>query len=218
MSRPDAQAAAALSGQVIRPVFFCFLDILGDPLRACTAGESFALSGTGDPDLDGHVFLGIDPTVVSISEAVQTDGGADPMTARLSGLQGLDADLLNIVGDPANWLGRTARFWRMIRDADGVQRGALQHYRTGWMTALAITGQPSSQTINLTVQTYLAAYSAASNRTYLDQDQFDPGDRSAEAAIAIVNGLSGNPALSNTPSWPDGGGGGGRLQQDLQLW
>lgn len=75
MSRPDAAASAALDAPVIRPVFFCYLDIVGDPLRACTAGRSYSFSGTGDPDLDGFSFDGVDPTVVDIGPVRNKDGG-----------------------------------------------------------------------------------------------------------------------------------------------
>lgn len=199
MSRPDSNAAAAIDGQVIRPVFFCYLDILGDPLRACTAGRSYTLEGTGDVDLDGKPFDGLDPTVVDIGPVRAKDGGSDSVTAKLSGLLTLDDELLNVVGDAANFQGRTARLWRMIRDADGVQRGAIQHYYTGYMTALSIAGDPvQGQTISLTIEGYLAAYSQASGRTYMDQALFDPGDLSAAATIAIANGNSGSPLTSNT--------------------
>jgi hypothetical protein len=208
VSRPDAEATAALDAAVIRPVFFCYLDIVGDPLRACTAGRSFSFSGTGDIDLDGFTFDGIDPTVVDIGPVRNKDGGADAVTAKLSGIVALDADLLNIIGNKANWQGRTARLWRMIRDENGNQRGAAQHYYTGWMTSLAIGGSPESQTINLTIESYLAAFSKASGRTYLDQDTFDPGDQSARAAIAVANGMSGSPLVSNTPTQVPAGGGG----------
>ncbi|MEH3098879.1 hypothetical protein [Sphingomonas adhaesiva] len=204
MSRPDAIASAAIDAQSIRPVFFCFLDIVGDPLRACTAGRSLALSGTGDADLDGFTYDGIDPTVVDIGPVRAKEGGSDAVTAKLSGLLTLDSELLALIGDPANWQGRTGRLWRMIRDDSGVQRGAIQHYYTGWMTGLTIVGDPEQgQTLNLTIESYLAAYSQASNRTYLDQETFDPGDLSARASIAIANGTSGNPLVSNTAGAAD---------------
>ncbi|KTT72614.1 hypothetical protein [Sphingomonas endophytica] len=199
MSRPDAAASAALDLQVIRPVFFAYLDILGDPLRACTAGRSLVVQGTGDSELDGFTFDGIDPTVVDIGPVRAKDGGSEAVTAKLSGILTLDAGLLALIGDGATWQGRTARLWRMIRDEDGVQRGAIQSYYTGWMTALSITGDPvGGQTINLTIEAYLAAYSQASNRSYQDQELFDPGDLSARAAIAIANGNSGSPLIDNT--------------------
>ncbi|MGF3028148.1 hypothetical protein ACQVP2_35840, partial [Methylobacterium aquaticum] len=193
MSRPDAAASAALNAAVIRPVFFCYLDIVGDPLRACTAGRTYSFAQTGDPDLDGFDFDGIDPTVVDIGPVRNKDGGADAVTAKLSGIVTLDTDLLNVINNPVNWQGRTARLWRMIRDENGDQRGAVQHYYTGWMTSLAIGGSPDSQTINLTVESYLAAFSRASGRTYLDQDTFDPVDLSESASITVANGLSGSP-------------------------
>lgn len=198
MSRPDATASAALDGQVIRPVFFCYLDVLGDPLRANTSGQAIVINGTGDSDLDGFTFDGLDPTFVDIGSVRQKDGGSDTVAAKLSGLLNLDTQLLNVIGNKANWQGRIGRLWRTIRSADGTQQGGFQHYYTGWMTALSIGGSPESQTIQLTIESYLAAYTSASNRSYLDQGTFDPGDQSALAAVAIANGTSGSPLTSNT--------------------
>lgn len=199
MSRPDAAASAALDAQIIKPVWFAYLDILGDPIRACTAARSISFSGTGDPDVDDKVFDAINPEVVEVSSVRIKANGAEPVTAKLSGIATIDADTLELIGDKANWQGRPARLWRVIRDEHGAQAGALQHYYTGYMVALAVSGTPQSQTINLRIESYLAAYSQASNRTYLDQESFDPGDLSAKAAVAIANGISGNPIVQNTP-------------------
>lgn len=206
MSRPDAAASAALDADVIRPVFFAYLDVLGDPLRACTAGTSYAITGTGDADLDGFTFDGINPTFVDIGPVRMREGGSESVTAKLSGIVGLDDELLALIGDKANWQGRTGRLWRMIRDEYGTQKGALQPYYIGWMTSLSIGGSPESQTIQVTLEGYLAAYAAASNRSYLDQESFDPGDLSARASVALANGMSGNPLVANTPTSTGGGG------------
>jgi len=213
VSRPDATAAAALDARVIRPVFLCFLDVLGDPLRACTAGMDLTFAGTGNPDLDGYTFEGIDPTVVDVGSVRVKDGGSESVTAKLSGLLTLDAALLNLVGDRGNWQGRTAQLWRVIRDENGDQRGAVQHYYTGWMTALTIGGSPEGQSIAVTIESYLAAYAQASGRTYMDQELYDPGDLSARAAVAIANGTSGNPltGYTGTDFGPGGFEGGGLL-------
>ena len=42
----------------------------------------------------------------------------------------------------------------------------------------------------MSVESYLAFFGQASNRTYLDQQSYDPGDQSAALAIAIANGAS----------------------------
>lgn len=203
MSRPDATARAALDALVIRPVWFVYLDVVGDPVRACTAGQSiaFAAGATGDPDLDGQTFDGINPQFVDIGPVRQKDGGTDSITIKLSGLVTIDTALLAAIGTEANWRGRTARLWRTIRDANGAQQGAIQHIFTGYMTSLPITGAPNGeQTINLSIQSYLAAFSGASGRTYLDQASFDPGDLSATASIALANGTSGSQLVENVGS------------------
>lgn len=207
MSRPDTAASAALDAQVIRPVWFAHLHFLGDPLRANTSGTVITPIGTGKPELDGVTFDGIDPTLVEIGPVRMKEGGSETVRVKLSGLVGLDDELLAIIGDKSKWQGRTAQLWRMIRDEHGTQAGGIQHYYTGWMTACSISGNPQSQTIELAIESYLSAFSAASNRTYLCQEDFDPGDLSARVAIALANGVSGNPLVANTPTPGVVGGG-----------
>lgn len=204
MSFPDPAAVAALAAPVIKPVFFAYLDIFGDPVRANTSGHDITPAGTGDPDLDGQLFYGISGDLVQVSSVKFAQGGSDSVTAELSGIAGLDDDVLATVADKANWQGRNARLWRVIRNAANVQQGGYHAYYTGKMTALAIAGSPESQRIRVSIESYLAVLSAASNRTYMDQERFDPGDLSARAAIAIANGN-----YTGAPTGGSGGGGGG---------
>ena len=203
MSLPDATHAAALDAEVIKPVWFAYLDILGDPVLANTSGADITPTGTGDPDLDGIEYTGITGDVVEISPVKIKPGGSDTVTASLSGIQGLDDDALALLADPANWQGRDARLWRIVRNAANEQQGGFHAYYTGKMVALSHSGSIDGQTLRVTIESYLAVFSEASNRTYLDQARFDPGDESARASIAIANGNYGN-APTN------GGGGGGR--------
>jgi hypothetical protein len=215
VSLPDSTAATALDAQVIKPVWFAYLDIDGDPVRCNTSGADITISGTGDPDLDGGTFIGISGTLVDVSPVAVREGGSDRVTAQLSGLPTLDADILEQLGAPANWQGRPARLWRTIRNAMNVQQGGFQAYYTGYMTALDHAGDDTGQTIRVTIETYLAAFSAASNRTYLDQERYDPGDLSARASIAIANGISKNPGAVIGGGGSPGGrsGPGGRVQE-----
>lgn len=202
MARPDASASAALAAAVIKPAFIGFLDILGDPVRVTTWGASLTFSGTGDPDLDGYTYSAIDPQLVDIGPVKQAEGGSDTVTAALSGLIAVDSDLMTLIGNPANWRGRVARLWLGIHDEADVQQGAVWSYYTGRMVAVGIRGGPDAQTIEVQIENYLATLSAASNRTYLDQSRYDPGDLSAEAAIAIANGLSGSSMSGAAPPPP----------------
>lgn len=209
MSRPDSTASAALDASRIRPVWFGYIDIVGDPVRANTSGADMTLSGLPDPDLN-HTFFGIRGDLIEVSEVKSSEGGTDAVTIRLSGLRGPDTDLMNAIGNPSNWQGRTARLWRMIRDVNGNQQGGIQHYYTGYMMTAGFSGDPSSQAITITVESYLAAFSQASNRTYLNQSDYDPEDLTAKAIIQIANGVSGKPIINNTPVNTPGSGGGTR--------
>lgn len=188
---PDAAAFAAIEQDVIHPVWVAFLDILGDPIRVTTAPYSLAITGTGDVDLDGHTFSAIDPTFVGVSPVQRKEGGAETVTATLSGLAGIDDDLMTQIGNKANWQGRTARLWQVMFDANLQQVGALWAFYTGYMTVPKITGSSETQVIQLDIESYLAFLAQPSNRSYLNQAEYDPGDLSAEASIAVANGTSG---------------------------
>jgi hypothetical protein len=204
VSRPDATAVAALAADVIKPVFFAFLDFVGDPIRANSSGANITPSGTGDADLDSLAFVGISGELIDVSAVRVSEGGSESVTAKVSGLPGIDDDTLELLADPENWQGRNARLWRVIRNAANVQQGGYHNYYTGKMVDVRIGGSATEQIIAVTIETYLAALSQASNRSYLDQEKFDPGDLSAKAAIAIANGnygaLGGSAAgLPTTP-------------------
>lgn len=211
MSVPDATQAAALDEQVIKPVFFAYLDINGDPVRANTSGTDITPTGTGDPDLDDQLFIGIAGNLVSISPVRFKQGGSESVTAELSGIPGLDDDTIEQLDDVANWQGRDARLWRIVRNAANVQQGGFHAYYTGKMVGLSHGGSPSQGLrLSVTIEGYLSAFSEASNRTYLDQSRYDSGDESARAAIAIANGnYTGAPSITTGAGSGGGAGGGG---------
>ena len=191
MNGPDLAAQAALAERVRRPVTFCFLDIAGEPVRVTDAPYSFTFAGTGDEDLDGFTFEAVDARVVSVGDVKAKEGGTDTLTLTLSGLAGIDGETMNSIGNRSNYQGRDARLWKAMLDPVELTRiGAIWPYYTGYMAVPKISGDQTSQTISLEIETYLAFFGQASNRTNLDQASFDPGDLSAELAIAIANGAS----------------------------
>ena len=81
----DPTAAGHLDNEeATNPAFYAWLDILGDPIRATTAGYNVTIAGSGDAELDGF-YDAIDPTVVNIGEVVNREGGSETVTASLSG-------------------------------------------------------------------------------------------------------------------------------------
>lgn len=210
MSLPDATHSAALDNEVVKPVWFGWLDFDGDPVRANTSGADITPTGTGDADLDGFNFEGITAALVDVSPVKVREGGSETVTAKISGIQGLDDDAIAFLSDPSVWRGRDARLWRIVRDASHVHQGGYHAYYTGKMVALAHRGSGEGQTIEVTIESYLAVFSEASNRSYLDQSRYDSGDESARAAIAIANGNYGGAITVSGGGAPaDGPGGGG---------
>lgn len=213
MAGPDATAIAALDAKLLRPAFIAYLDIVGDPVRATTWPADLTFAGTGDPDLDGHTFMALSGDIVEVGEVKFQEGGAETLTLSLSGLVLADNELLNLLNDESNWRGRVIRLWQAVYNEQDVRQGAFWNYYTGRMVDTPISGDPTRQTIEMQCETYLASLSTPSGRSYLDQGEFDPLDKSPEAAIAIANGvdaygLTGGGGSRATPG--GGGGGGGR--------
>lgn len=210
MSAPDPTAAAAIDGDgFIRPVWFVFMDFFGDPARANSSGFDVTVVGSGLPDLDGD-YIGLDNRICYVSPVKVRPGGTDTVTARLSGLRGLDEDDREMLADRENWQGRLVRLWRLIRDENDTDQGGFQHYYTGYMMGLTHNGDKDSLMLELTIEGYLSAFSKASHRNLLSQeDEFDELDYSARGTIAIYNGSHSSPLVDvpngnviNTPAGP----------------
>lgn len=190
-TRPDSAASAALGTDVRWPIDFVFLDIDGDPIRVTNAPYPVSFAGTGDEDLDGFTFTPLRPDLVSVGPVQVKETGTDTVTLTLSGLPLLDDELMTELGDKARYQERDARMWKaMLHPQDLTRIGAIWSYYTGYMNAPKVTSDRGQQTITLEVESFLGFFDQASNSTYLDQVRLDPGDRSADLAIAIANGAS----------------------------
>jgi hypothetical protein len=208
----DAAAISHLdTEQVIKPAYYAWLDILGDPVRATTAGYDLTLSDTGDEELDGE-YHGLDPQVVNIGEVMHQEGGSQTVTASLSGMLLPDAELLATIGDRANWQGRIARLWMQVRDENGATQGAIVPYYTGYMNAIEIVPAADSQIIQVQIENYLVSLNEASNRTWLSQRLYDPDDTSASASISSANNASTGQGAAAGQGGSSGGSGGNAKQ------
>lgn len=208
MSRLDATAGAFVDdATVIRPVTFLFLDFDGDPLRANDSGMDISISGQSQPDLNG-LYKGVTGDFAELSPIRVAEGGSSPVSAKLSGLKGIDDEVLDIIGDETKWKGRLARVWRVIWDQGGNLQGTWQHFYTGYMVDVLIAGSTAEQFIEITIESYLAVFSQASNRTYLNSRDFDPGDHSGDAALSAANGSGPMPGSVSGGQVRIGGGGG----------
>ena len=199
MPTMDTTASTALASN-FAPAFFIYLNISGDPVRITTLGKDVTFASTGDVDLDGNTFKAFDHRAIEIGDVANSDNGSDTLTVDLSGIVTIDTALLNDIGNIALWQGRSCRLWFAVYDAAGVtQQGAIVPYYTGYMSSVSIMPSPKTQTIQLKVENYLAAFAHASNRSYLNQSDYDAADVSAAATISSANGAKhGGGGFNNT--------------------
>lgn len=185
----DSTALAAVNSHHA-VAWFIYLDIDGDPLRVTTFGKSVLFASTGDTDLDGNTFIAFGGPLIEVGDVTDNQNGSDTLLVTLSGIVDMDTTLLNDIGDRSKWQGRLCRIWFRLYDPTGVSPlGAICSYYTGYMSSVSLRAAPEGQTIALSVEKYLAFYSRASNRSYLNQKDYDSADVSAAATIAAANGL-----------------------------
>jgi len=222
VSRPDAAASTALGEQFIRPVIFVYMDFLGDPVRANNSGQTVVITASAIPDLNG-TYDGVTADFGEVSPVKVSDGGSNTVTCKLSGIVELDADTMNLLNDQSKWKGRIVRIWRLIRDQANIDRGQFQHFYTGYMVDVTFGGTSEMSWIEVSVENYLVAFSRPSNRSYMEQTIFDPGDKSPLATIASINGKTkkSDGAAGYVPGYNYGNsvtsGGGGHYNPDVKV-
>lgn len=190
MSNLTPTLQTAIEQPIVYARWVCYLDVVGDPVRATTGLYDKTFSGTGDPDLDGNTYVPYPSDLISVSEVQHDEAGSNQVSVSMSGLIVNNADFLNTIGDKANWQGRTARLWWYVADENENQIGEVYSYYTGYMNDITINGSPDSQTITLTIEHYLVTLSVTTGKTYAMQKEYDAGDESASRAISAANGAN----------------------------
>lgn len=190
MSNLSGPVQSAIQAPIVYARWVCYLDVVGDPLRATTGLYDKTFSGTDDPDLDGDTYVSYPSDLIMVSEVMHDEAGSNQVTVSMSGLIVNNVDFLNTIGNRANWQGRTARLWWYVVDENENQIGQPYSYYTGYMNDIMINGSPESQTITLTIEHYLVTLSVTTGKTYAMQKEYDAGDESASRAISAANGAN----------------------------
>ena len=190
MSNLTPTLQTAIEQPIVYARWVCYLDVVGDPVRATTGLYDKTFSGTGDPDLDGDTYVPYPSDLISVSEVTHDEAGSNQVSVSMSGLIVNNADFLNTIGNRSNWQGRTARLWWYVVDENENQIGEVYSYYTGYMNDITINGTPESQTITLTIEHYLVTLSVTTGKTYAMQKEYDAGDDSASRAISAANGAN----------------------------
>jgi hypothetical protein len=190
MSNLSPTLQTAIEAPIVYARWVCYLDVVGDPVRATTGLYDKTFSGTGDADLDGRTFEAYPSELISVSEVQHDEAGSNQVSVSMSGLIVNNNAFLNTIGDRANWQGRTARLWWYVVDENENQIGEVYNYYTGYMNDITINGSPESQMITLTIEHYLVTLSVTTGKTYAMQKEYDAGDESASRAIAAANGAN----------------------------
>ena len=209
----DAATLEALGQEIVYIQWFAWMDIEGDSVRAVSGVQdiAFAPDATGDPDLDGHTYIAVPSDLVDVGDVGHSEDGSDTVTAKLSGLPVESGSLLDIVGQKAKWRKKEARLWfRLLEPINNPPTQftplPIHRYYSGYLVNLSVETNADEQIIIATIENYQAALSEASGLTYLHQNEFDPGDKSATQTLAAANGMQ----KAGVRGGYRGGGGRGR--------
>jgi hypothetical protein len=193
MVSPTTQAA--LEAEILHWRALIYADFVGDTLRATNNIIDKTVSGSSDTELNG-TYESFTHNVISISPVQHSETGSDTVSIQMSGLI-VNSDFLNLIGDKTKWQGRAARLWFFVSNEAGGQVGDIVPYYTGYMNDITIAGNPSEQTVTLTIENYVTSLSVAANRTYMMQTLYDPSDLSANATLSAANGMGASAGVTD---------------------
>ncbi len=185
MVSPTTQAA--LEAEILHWRALIYADFVGDTLRVTNNIINKTISGSGDAELDG-TYESYYHNITEVGPVQHNETGSNTVSFTFSGIIS-NSDLLNMIGNRANWQGRAARLWFFVSNESGGQVGDIVPYYTGYMNDITISGSPRDQRITLTIENYVSSLSVAANRTYMMQKLYDPNDLSANATLSAANGM-----------------------------
>jgi hypothetical protein len=167
--------STAISGALLRPVVFVYLDFLSAPVRMW--------NGVGNIEWDGETWVGVGDLIDlgQIEEA--SDGSA---TSMVSTLAGVPSDLTAGVYQD-QWQGREAVAWLGAIDEDGVLIEEPLQIRAGIMDSLGDSDDGQSAVFTMTIET--PALDQGNNRAWRltneIQQSFFPGDKGLEFTTVL---------------------------------
>jgi hypothetical protein len=185
--------AASLDDDVIWPVVFVYMDIVGDPFRVCTWLYPIIPIGSSDPLLNSQTFIGIGQNnpITEISSIKDSMTGSESVEFKLSIPVDHSAALENIIGDKSKWRGRIACIWYAHMNETRQLIDEPIRLKRGRLSQAIFNCSPEIQTLNLIMESHQSNISQPRRRNYLQQKTIDPLDESPSASIAIANGPSG---------------------------
>ncbi len=200
-----AGMVTGLEAGVVRECLIGRFDILSDPLTAWTGPGTLAPTSTGDPALDGQIFINLAP-YFGLTEVIEDQGIGGPITLTVSG-HDLDEDILRqIVRDQREWRGRSAWLWLALLNADEATIiTSPMRIKTGVMTQMMVHRDKDGATVGITIDQDLGRAQGAAWR-WIDHPRLFAADTFSSFVIPLSNrpqGL-GDPNINNNgPDFDD---------------
>ena len=199
---------------VIRPVYFCWLDIASDPVWAWTGTYPIDMgSGNDDPLLDTQTFLAVG-AMAEIGSVEDSENGGSPLQIRFPAVDPALPLFKQIISDAREWQYRDAVFWFSYVDGDGILLYEPRRLRTGKIDNLKLIHPEDDAVIALEIAGHTAHAQRALESRYIEQRELvDPTDSSQDWVHDLANK---NPTLGGNDQNRGGGGsvGGGSIKDN----
>ncbi|GJL93418.1 hypothetical protein [Hyphococcus sp.] len=178
-----------VSAPVVRPVLVGLLDFADDPVYGHTGNGVLAISGTGDPDLDGNLFAPAEGAV-SVTDFVENMGNGEGITLTFAAPD-VDADVIKqIVRDGRQWILRKAKVWIFFQKANEAELEPFYRQLFGGVMVKAKTSRAHNEpgVIVIDCDTDYALAEGSEARLQ-DHGRFVSGDGFSSFILDLVNGL-----------------------------
>lgn len=178
--------STALGAKVVYDAWLFRLDIEGDPVIVWTGPRDVSFAGTGDPALEGVLFVGMG-NIGDIGQIVDGRGGSQAVQLRLPGINLADEALRQVVFNENRWQKRSAWIWIATLDENYNIVGVPFRVKTGRMDQMRVGQGRGQNFVQVTIESHQAYASIATNTKYSEQKDIDPTDTSQDYVQDLAN-------------------------------
>jgi hypothetical protein len=177
-----------IGAEVVRPVVVGLLDFEGDPAYGWTGNGVLAVSGSGDPDLDGNLYVPAEGAI-DVTEFVTDMANGRGVTLTFAAPD-TDAEIIKqVVRDNRAWQLRKMKLWLgFYKEGEAELHPWFRQVFGGVMIKARTSRQPGAPgQIKIDGDTDYALASGPAARV-IDHGEMNPGDNLTSWMLDLLNG------------------------------
>ncbi|WDI31589.1 hypothetical protein PUV54_00070 [Hyphococcus flavus] len=179
-----------VTSPTVRPVVVGWLDFSDEPVFGWTGNGALQPTGTGDPVLDGNVFLPVE-AAVDISEFVTNMSNGRPVSLTYNATDNDQEVIRQIVRDRRVWQLRDAKIWMFFVDDNGDLHPTIIQMFSGKIIQANTNRQPGQGARIILELDRDLRRSISGEARWIDHGRYNAADKFSSFILDTANGKIG---------------------------